>query len=737
MIRNILIVSLLGGSLFAQQPVCKGKISAPSCGTQLAVWPASGGQPAFSNGQDQGTSCSCRGGTLYQCVNYVNQYYKNVMGADTSEWYANAAEYYSYAGQFGLDAFPNAGTTSPAVNDILVFQDGPAQFGHVAIIEAVSTTTVSIIEQNWSASGTATLSLQIANGVYTVGQRGNCTIPTLPSCFTPVGWLRLPGNALPNPIPAVTTLSPASLAAGATLQTLTIDGTGFLTTSSVTFDGVAHNATYVNADELTISLTTADLAMAGNYPVVVTNPSPGGGASPAANFVVTSNLPENEWTWMVGSDISGQIGVYGTIGDSARANVPGARDSAVGWTDSAGNFWLFGGEQKSGETRDFNDLWEFNPTSNEWTWVSGSNATDASGSYGTLAVASSTNVPPARGVGAISWTDHNDNLWLFGGYGGNGYLNDLWKFSLSSKQWTWMSGSKTAEAKGVYGTRGFASATSVPGARRSAVNWIDATGNLWIFGGDGVDSTGEVGGLNDLWEFNPSNYEWTWMGGSDTRLAAGVYGTKGVSSTTDVPGYRESAISWIDSHGNFWLFGGVGGSIISGDLNDLWEFNQTSKTWTWMAGNNSVNEVGIYGAKGVAATTNLPGARDSAVSWADGAGNFWLFGGRGMDSSNEMGVLNDLWKFSPSTKQWTWVNGNSTVDQNPNNCYYSDGVGEICAYPGVYGMEGTPAAGNAPGSRWSATTWTDSQGNLWMFGGLGIDSGRGAGQLNDLWRYTP
>ena len=55
-----------------------------------------------------------------------------------------------------------------------------------------------------------------------------------------------------NPVPAVSSISPTSLAVGATPQALTINGTGFLTTSTVTFNGVAHSATYVSASQLTI-----------------------------------------------------------------------------------------------------------------------------------------------------------------------------------------------------------------------------------------------------------------------------------------------------------------------------------------------------------------------------------------------------------------------------------------------------------------------------------------------------
>jgi len=38
-------------------------------------------------------------------------------------------------------------------------------------------------------------------------------------------------------------------------------------------------------------LTTSDMAATGTYPVVVTNPTPGGGASGAMNFSVVTGTP--------------------------------------------------------------------------------------------------------------------------------------------------------------------------------------------------------------------------------------------------------------------------------------------------------------------------------------------------------------------------------------------------------------------------------------------------------------
>ena len=52
---------------------------------------------------------------------------------------------------------------------------------------------------------------------------------------------------------------------------------------------------------------------------------------------------------------------------------PGARYNAVSWTDSEGNLWLFGGSgfDANGNGADLNDLWKFNPSTNEWAWMGG------------------------------------------------------------------------------------------------------------------------------------------------------------------------------------------------------------------------------------------------------------------------------------------------------------------------------------------------------------------------------
>jgi N-acetylneuraminic acid mutarotase len=135
-------------------------------------------------------------------------------------------------------------------------------------------------------------------------------------------------------------------------------------------------------------------------------------------------------------------------------------------------------------------------------------------------------------------------------------------------------GSSTPGSPGVYGAQGVAAASNVPGARFSANSWIDSSGKLWLFGGQGVDSMGTAGLLNDLWMYDTNAGQWVWCSGSNTRSSPGVYGARGSASVSNAPGARHFGNSWIDSSGNLWLFGGVGfaGTGAANPLNDLWRF---------------------------------------------------------------------------------------------------------------------------------------------------------------------
>ena len=318
----------------------------------------------------------------------------------------------------------------------------------------------------------------------------------------------------------------------------------------------------------------------------------------------------------------------------------------------------------------------------------------------------------------VSFKDSQNKLWIFGGVGFDSvgyfdYLNDLWEFD--GTNWTWVSGSEFADRYGNYGTKNVAAPGNMPGSRHSSVSWVDSSGNFWLFGGFGLAETGDLGYLNDLWKFDGTN--WTWVSGSTAINQNGSYGTKGTPAPTNAPGSRYSSVSCIDEAGNLWLFGGTGraaaGSSVS-MLNDLWKFDGSN--WTWVSGSNALNQYGVYGTRGTASGSNIPGARDMSVLWIDATGSLWLFGGWGYYSSGSAGRLNDLWKFDGTN--WTWMGGSNITYQS-----------------GVYGTMGVPAAENIPGARDSGSAWKDGAGNFWLFGGSGRDASGNSGYLNDLWKF--
>ena len=285
------------------------------------------------------------------------------------------------------------------------------------------------------------------------------------------------------------------------------------------------------------------------------------------------------WIWVKGSDSTGAPANFGSLGEAGAANNPQGVYEGMNWIDNQGNFWVFGGVgvynvsdsifsyqneiivdsvyvngvldstydslitirvfdsiEVFGEFNVTNDLWTYNPNTNLWTWMGGPEGIAfVSGQYGQEGIPSPSNWPGARGWGSISWTDNNGNLWLFGGFGMDGFgsystLNDLWMYNIASGQWTWMAGSEQGYQPDNYGIFRQPSASNSPGGRQEcSTAWVDGGNGLWFFGG--MDEF--TGPYNDVWKFDIGTNEWAWMNGPQGTYNHGYYGTFGVESSSN------------------------------------------------------------------------------------------------------------------------------------------------------------------------------------------------------------
>jgi len=366
----------------------------------------------------------------------------------------------------------------------------------------------------------------------------------------------------------------------------------------------------------------------------------------------------NEWTWVKGSGSIWDPGNYGTQGvPSPSNNPPGRGYGFASWVDTLGNFWMFGGSAVGGTKC---DLWKYEIISNEWTWMKGSTIGNQPGIYGTQGVANPSNNPGSRFECVATWTDNNNDLWLFGGRDVvEDNFNDLWRYHIDSNQWTWMKGSQLTNQPGVYGTIGVENSANTPCARGVYSRWKDNVGHLWLFAG--FDTSNYLG-FNDLWRYNPISNNWACMGGNDSLGAPGVYGTKCFASIYNLPGARfENRASWIDQHGNFWFFGGGKGHNFSRVWNDLWMYCISLNQWIWQDGDSTSNPIGNWGTMGISNPANKPDGRAGAVGWTDNNNHLYMFGG---SISPFPDKKNDLWKYTIDTTCGVCPTGTGIKENN-------------------------------------------------------------------------
>ncbi len=231
-----------------------------------------------------------------------------------------------------------------------------------------------------------------------------------------------------------------------------------------------------------------------------------GGATSTGNFkndMWKFDVSVNQWAWMAGSTSNNKPGAYGIQGVADSLNTPGGRCSYCKWKDPSGRFWLFGGGNYN-TAKYFNDLWMFDPSTNWWTWMSGTTLAGTDNNAGSKCDSSINYYPSARFEDRSCATDSCGNFWLFGGIHNTNTsqtANDLWIYRPDLNDWTYVSGDLTYNTTGVYGTQGTSNPNNKPGGRMGSIMWMDKNYNIWMYCGS---MSWAVISFNDVWKFTPN-----------------------------------------------------------------------------------------------------------------------------------------------------------------------------------------------------------------------------------------
>lgn len=271
------------------------------------------------------------------------------------------------------------------------------------------------------------------------------------------------------------------------------------------------------------------------------------------------DIVTNEWTWIGGSSTINGIGNFGVQQVPSPSNMPSYRSECLAnWVDAAGNFWMFGGTY-------YDDMWRYDPQTNIWTWITGSNVVGVFPVYGTQGLSSPANTPGQRWSYA-HWTDQQGKFWMFGGLlGGIQVMGDMWMFDPVTFEWTWMAGSNLPSNVNTFTQQ------CVPGGSPDASYegrsfWTDACGRFWNAHGASVSEM-----ENHVWMFDPVTNQFTFITGSLTPATPANFGTQNVPSPSNYPLAMLGTAPFKDLAGNLCFFGGFDGNT-GFSYNTIWQY---------------------------------------------------------------------------------------------------------------------------------------------------------------------
>ncbi len=181
-----------------------------------------------------------------------------------------------------ISSVPNIHPTSPSCATA-----GGAQF----TLTVTGTNFVSTSTVKWNATALATTFVSSTQLTATVpasliATAGTASITVTNPCAATSNAVTFTITA----VPTISSLNPTCAAAGGPQFTLTVNGTNFVSTSTVNWNATALATTFVSSTQLTATVPALRIAAAGTASITVVNPNPCGATSNAVTFTI-ANTP--------------------------------------------------------------------------------------------------------------------------------------------------------------------------------------------------------------------------------------------------------------------------------------------------------------------------------------------------------------------------------------------------------------------------------------------------------------
>ena len=138
--------------------------------------------------------------------------------------------------------------------------------------------SLGAIANGGSASVTISVTPTVAGSLTMTGSASSVSFDPVSSNNQANKSTTVTGNAF-NATPNITQISPSLIQAGSSTTTVTVDGTGFTSGSSIQWNGQALPTTFVSAGQMTATVDSSLIQNLGWAQVSVTTPAPGGGQS--------------------------------------------------------------------------------------------------------------------------------------------------------------------------------------------------------------------------------------------------------------------------------------------------------------------------------------------------------------------------------------------------------------------------------------------------------------------------